>query len=144
MKDDLLDDLLPSDEPEYPPFLLRAIAFFFDILIVGIPLNIFLSRFDGWPGDVGPVPSLFSAVAIWLYFAVQESSWRQATIGKHVMGIKVTDMYGERLSFWRATGRHLGKILSSALFAIGYLMAGFTEKKQALHDIMAGTLVVRR
>lgn len=143
MEDHLLDDILPPSEPEYPPFLLRAIAFFFDLLIVGIPINIFLSRFDGWPWDVGAGPSLLSTVAIWLYFAIQESSWRQATIGKHVMGLKVTDMNGERLTFLRATGRHFGKMLSSAILAVGYFMAGFTEKKQALHDILAGTLVVR-
>ncbi len=79
----------------------------------------------------------------WLYFAVQESSESQATIGKKAMGIVVTDLDGRRLTFMNATGRYFGKI-PSAIFLIGYIMALFTEKKQALHDILAGTLVVER
>ena len=55
----------------------------------------------------------------------------------------MTDLDGDRISFGRASGRHFAKILSGCLLAIGYMMAGFTEKKQALHDMMAGTLVVR-
>ena len=141
---DLLDDHLSRGETPYAPFLQRVLAFFIDLLIVGIPLNIFLARMDGWPFDLGALHSLGSTVAVWLYFAVQESSWRQATIGKNIMGLKVTDEYGERLSFGRATGRHFGKILSSMILAIGYFMAGFTEKKQALHDMIAGTLVVKK
>ncbi|MBK7410637.1 MAG: RDD family protein [Saprospirales bacterium] len=102
-----------------------------------------MSRLHGGPFEIGALPSLATTLLIWLYFAVQESSWKQATIGKSVMGLKVTDQHGERLTFARATGRHLGKILSSAFLAIGYIMAGFTEKKQALHDMIAGTLVVK-
>jgi len=79
----------------------------------------------------------------WLYSALQESSEKQATIGKKMLSLKVTDLDGNRISFLRATGRHFGKIISSVVLLIGYIMAGFTEKKQALHDIMAGTLVVK-
>ncbi|MBI5464588.1 MAG: RDD family protein [Ignavibacteriales bacterium] len=80
----------------------------------------------------------------WLYFSLMESSSRGATIGKMVMGIRVTDMQGNRISFGRATGRYFGKILSSLVLMIGYIMAGFTERKQALHDLLANTLVINQ
>jgi len=80
----------------------------------------------------------------WLYFTLMESSSKQGTLGKMVMDIKVTDLEGRRISYLRANGRYWGKILSFLLAMIGFLMAGFTRKKQALHDMMAGCLVVRR
>lgn len=84
-----------------------------------------------------------SVIIEWLYYALMESSARQATLGKMVLGIKVTGLNGERVSFGKATGRYFGKILSGLIIGIGYVMAGFTEKKQALHDILSGCLVVR-
>ena len=77
----------------------------------------------------------------WLYFTLSESSLKQATFGKRKVGIIVTDMNGNRISFGRANERYWSKIFSFILF-IGFIMAGFTKKKQALHDIMADTLVV--
>jgi uncharacterized RDD family membrane protein YckC len=66
-------------------------------------------------------------------------------LGKKALGLVVTDMAGRRVSFGRATGRHFSKIITNMVPAlIGYIMAGFTEKKQALHDMMAGCLVLRR
>jgi uncharacterized RDD family membrane protein YckC len=73
-----------------------------------------------------------------------ESSVKQATLGKLAIGIIVTDLQGSRITFGRATGRYFGKILSSLILSIGYIMAGFTEKKQALHDMIAGCLVVMK
>ena len=86
--------------------------------------------------------SLISIAAYWLYYALLESSPSRATLGKMALGIVVTDLQGGRISFGRATGRHFAKYLSSLILMIGYLMAGFTRQKQALHDILAGTLVV--
>ncbi|HYB62690.1 MAG TPA: RDD family protein [Methylomirabilota bacterium] len=84
-------------------------------------------------------------VGVWLYFAKMESSPSQATIGKRTMGIYVTDLQGQRLSFGRATGRYFSKIITNMIpLFIGWIMAAFTEKKQALHDMIAGTLVLRR
>jgi len=80
----------------------------------------------------------------WLYYALLESSSEQATLGKRAVGIVVTDINGNRISFGRASGRWLGKTISSLILGIGYVMAGFTRKKQALHDIMANTLVLER
>ena len=87
---------------------------------------------------------LISIFINWLYFAGMESSSAQATLGKLALGIKVTDLNGRPISFGKATGRYLGKIISSIILGIGYLMAGWTEKKQALHDMMADCLVVNK
>jgi uncharacterized RDD family membrane protein YckC len=88
--------------------------------------------------------AIISAILQWLYFSLMESSVWQATIGKKLLGLTVTDLEGRRISFGRATGRYFAKILSTLILFIGYLMAGFTEKKQALHDMIAGTLVLRK
>lgn len=88
--------------------------------------------------------SLITAVIAWLYYTLLESSSRRATLGKMALGISVTDMTGDRISFGRANGRYWAKILSSVILMIGYIMAAFTERKQALHDILADTLVVVR
>lgn len=79
----------------------------------------------------------------WLYYALQESSPRMATIGKRAVGLVVTDLEGERISFARATGRYFGKILSGMFACAGYIMAAFTERKQALHDLLASSLVMQ-
>lgn len=84
-------------------------------------------------------------VCSWLYFAMLESSARQATFGKSIMSLRVTDINRNRLSFGRASGRFFSKIVTNLVpFAIGWIMAGFTEKKQALHDFIAATLVYRK
>ncbi len=80
----------------------------------------------------------------WLYCTLLESSTKRATIGKMAVGIIVTDINGNRVSFGRANGRWWGKSISFLILGIGYIMAGFTRKKQALHDIMADTLVLAR
>lgn len=79
-----------------------------------------------------------------LYQAIFESSKYQATPGKMVAKIKVTDMDGQRASFLRCVGRNAARILSSAILMIGYLMPLWTEKRQALHDMIASTLVVEK
>ncbi len=82
-------------------------------------------------------------VGSWLYEAVMLSSSRQATLGKMAVSLKVTDLAGNRLSFGRATGRHFAKYISGATLGIGYIMVAFTDRHQALHDMIAGTLVRR-
>jgi uncharacterized RDD family membrane protein YckC len=89
------------------------------------------------------VGTLLGFIVGWLYYAVMESSKRQATFGKMALGIRVVDLNGNRISFGKATGRHFGKILSLITFFIGHFMAGWTRKKQALHDKMSGCLVVK-
>jgi uncharacterized RDD family membrane protein YckC len=80
----------------------------------------------------------------WLYYAIMESSKHQGTVGKMILGIKVTDLHGNRIDFARATGRYFAKILSAIIFCIGYIMIAFTKHKQGLHDIIASTLVVNK
>jgi uncharacterized RDD family membrane protein YckC len=79
-----------------------------------------------------------------LYFTWFESSRFQATPGKMVLGIIVTDIQGQRISFLRALGRNAGKILSHVILNIGFILAGVTAKKQALHDMLADCLVVMK
>ncbi|MBA4058441.1 MAG: RDD family protein [Marivirga sp.] len=79
-----------------------------------------------------------------LYYSLMESSNYQASVGKMVLGLKVIDINGNKLDFTKALVRNLSKIISSFILLIGYLMAAFTEKKQALHDMIANTLVVKK
>jgi len=81
----------------------------------------------------------------WLYYAYLESGEKQATWGKQALGIYVTDLTGNRITFGRASGRFFAKIVSGLIpLGIGFIMAGFTDRKQALHDMIASCLVLRR
>jgi uncharacterized RDD family membrane protein YckC len=88
-----------------------------------------------------PIMSVVNVGAAWLYEALLTSSSWQGTVGKKVLNLKVTDEAGARISFSRATGRHFAKFLSAMILMIGFIMAAFTDRKRALHDIIAGTLV---
>jgi uncharacterized RDD family membrane protein YckC len=90
----------------------------------------------------------FAGIAVlisWLYHAYLESGEKQATWGKSAMGLYVTDLAGQRISFARATGRFFAKIITGMIpLFIGWIMAAFTERRQALHDMIAGTVVLKR
>lgn len=90
------------------------------------------------------VSSVQSLLLGWCYFAGMESSPLRGTIGKWALGIYVTDLDGGRITFAQGTGRYFGKIVSGILLGIGYIMAGTTDRKQALHDKMADCLVMRK
>lgn len=159
-KTDLVFDDLPRDGLflGYGGFWLRAVAFLIDYIItyvIGMVINLAVmgailyalpNRGEGQNG-VMIAATLFSAlvgIAVGVaYYAGMESSSSQATLGKMALGLKVTDLFGRRITFWRAVGRYASKIVSGMILGIGYFMAGFTERKQGLHDMMAGTLVVR-
>ena len=134
---------------QYAGFWKRVAAFVIDFVIIAIcsiPVTfIFYAYFSNDEPSVAErkVQGMGLAFA-WLYFALMESSVYQGTIGKMFLGIKVTDLNGNRIGFGRATGRHFGRLLSVLLIFIGYIMVAFTQKKQGLHDIMAGCLVVNR
>ena len=155
---------------QYAGFWLRLVAVIIDGIIVGvlesfvfIPIMVALglSFFNSTtnvdmedPGNmVGMIAAIVAAAgAYWilaqaiqiLYFSFMEASKNQATLGKMVVGIKVTDTNGQRLDFTKAFLRNLCKLISNFTLLIGYIMAGFTEKKQALHDMIASTLVVKK
>lgn len=124
----------------YAGFWVRVLAWIIDVIIVGVIVRI---AFAADPGIhiVGFGLGFFGG---WLYEALLTSSSMQATLGKLVLGMRVTDLQGQRITFGRATARHFAKYLSTAILGIGYLMVAFTEKKQGLHDMIAGTLVVKR
>jgi uncharacterized RDD family membrane protein YckC len=113
------------------------------VLVVLVVLDLVLAQIVSSTSTAFTALSSVLSIGIGVaYYVGQESSTQQATIGKRALGIIVTDMFGNRVSTGRATGRYFGKIVSGLTLLIGYLMAAFTEKKQALHDMMAGTLVV--
>lgn len=131
---------------EYAGFWLRVAAYFLDYVIIAIIMMIILvigigSSFAG--SAAGVISSIISILISLLYYPYMESSARQATFGKSLAGIKVTDLDGNRLSFGRALLRTIAKILSVIPFCIGFLLAAFTPRKQALHDMLAKSLVVR-
>ena len=144
--------------PPYAGFWKRAVAYLLDWIVLYILF--FIAAFalgptlgSVWEADSysrydfgQPKPWLILSQLLipWLYYALMESSAKQATLGKMALGIRVVDLAGRRVSFLRATGRFFGQFVSSLFFGIGYLMAGFTRRKQALHDIMAGCLVVNK
>lgn len=92
------------------------------------------------------VPALVTVnlLITWMYYALLQSGSRQATVGKMALGIIVIDVNGNRITFARASLRYFSKIISSFIMMIGYIMAAFTAKKQALHDIIANTYVVKK
>jgi uncharacterized RDD family membrane protein YckC len=149
----------------YAGFWLRFVAIIIDVIalaVVTFPIRLALfgmlgihhgmrptfgERPDVMIGTLLPV-LMFTAginfVINLLYFSFCESSTWQATLGKKALGLAVTDLQGRRISFGHALGRNLAKIISSLTLFIGYIMAGFTAKKQALHDMIAGTLVIKQ
>ncbi|WP_110934047.1 RDD family protein [Paenibacillus bouchesdurhonensis] len=142
----------------YARFWKRALAAMLDLLVVAsihqvsVILSIFImysfstinnyERFDEllWIFDI--VRSVLVLVVLWCYFAIMESSKFQATFGKLAMGLKVVDQEGKRITFRRATARFWSKSLSAITVLIGWFIAGFTKKKQALHDLIADTCLV--
>jgi uncharacterized RDD family membrane protein YckC len=145
----------------YAGFWLRFVAYIIDSIVLGFFVGVTIAlplvgnelasvrgehSFGFFP-FMGPRFMALRGLALmvsWIYYALLESSAWQATLGKKALGLEVTDLAGHRISFGRATGRFFGKILSAFILLIGFIMAGFTEKKQALHDILAGTLVIRK
>jgi uncharacterized RDD family membrane protein YckC len=112
---------------------------------IGLVFGVFMvagGTYD--PAVSGGIGDIFGIILCWLYFAVLESSPAQGTLGKMALGIKVTDLEGSRIGFGKATGRHFGKIISALILLIGFIMVAFTQKKQGLHDMMAGCLVVNK
>lgn len=142
----------------YGGFWIRVLAVIIDGIIVRVVVAPIGFMFGGmsWLASMGSgmphlgvmllgtgITIMLVAAGSWLYEAFLESSSYQATLGKMIFGMKVTDLQGNRISFGRATGRHFAKILSAMVFGVGFIMVGFTERKQGLHDILAGTLVRR-
>ena len=139
---------------EYAGFWRRVVAAIIDLFLLGfLQAIIMVAVIAGMTFGESSEPTaviltvalnLAIFVATWLYFALMESSKLQATLGKLVIGVVVSDLDGNRISFGRASGRYFGKAVSTVILMIGYMMAGWTGRKQALHDIMAKCLVIRK
>ncbi len=130
----------------YAGFWMRFGAALIDGILLGIVAGIIAFIIVMATGDSAAVSNIASFVNFLLgipYFIVMESGPRQATLGKMALGLKVTDMEGGRINAGQAAIRYFSKILSAIILLIGYIMAAFTPKKQALHDIIAKTLVVK-
>jgi uncharacterized RDD family membrane protein YckC len=140
-----------AGEYRYAGFWWRVLAAIVDGVILMVASSVLARVLGVGPDSFGDdgnsnrgLLSLITLVGDWLYFALLESSSLQATLGKAACGIIVTDDQGHRISFGRATGRYFAKIVSALILMIGFMMAGWTRRKQALHDLMAGTLVLKR
>jgi len=149
----------------YGGFWLRLLAHFIDHVILGaiaaplffiLVLPAMLRVINEAERNREPSPELIIAIVSsvfiyivlafvgqWLYEALLTSSSWQATLGKRVLQLKVTDELGNRIGFGRATGRFFAKIVSSMFFCIGFIMVGLTDRKRGLHDMLAGTLVMK-
>ena len=159
----------PSLAPRpYAGFWLRFVAYLIDSIVLMVILGILIgvgvllvgfASIKAATHNMNPEDPAFAnmifgwvmlfafalLVPMWLYFAGMESSSHQGTLGKMALGLIVTDLNDQRISFGRATGRFFSKvIITGNTFTIGYIMAGFTAKKQALHDMIASTLVLRK
>jgi uncharacterized RDD family membrane protein YckC len=151
-------------------FWLRLVAYLIDSVLMAIAFGVIVaiaiatlgvrffrglapSIYDRPPNPFFPAATLgvilvllpVTIAVTWLYFASMESSPRQATLGKMALGLFVTDLDGRPVTFGRASGRFFAKMITGLIpFFIGYIMAGFTQKKQALHDMIAGCLVLKK
>ncbi|MCG2587779.1 RDD family protein [Rhodohalobacter sulfatireducens] len=132
------------EEVRYGGFWLRLVALFIDMIIITI-ITIIPAMFmiSGDPDMDNATANFLGFFITWLYYSLMESSGHQATYGKKLLGLKVTTENGYPVKFGKATGRHFSKILSGLIFGIGYLMAAFTKKKQGLHDMIAGCIIVK-
>lgn len=155
----------------YAGFWLRFVAYLIDSAVLGATLFALFIPFAAWLGFTsiwararsGENPNAIanammsgtfvlgivflaaaSIVGGWLYHALMESSTWEGTLGKRALNLRVTDLSGARVTFKRATGRHFGKIITSFIpLGIGYVVAGFTERRQAVHDMLSSCLVLR-
>jgi uncharacterized RDD family membrane protein YckC len=155
---------------QFAGFWLRVVAYIIDSIVMGLGFMAIFIPFAVMTGltavlgniHPGEAPDniatalggtfflgLFALISLsivggWLYHAKMESSSWQATLGKRVLSLRVTDLNGARVTFGRASGRYFAKIITGLIpFGIGYMLAGLTERRQALHDMIAGCLVLR-
>lgn len=141
---------MAASAPQYAGFWIRVVATIIDaILLKVIAVILGFAGFAGsmgagmMPGQLGSSASLWTFLIAIVYYAAFESSVKQATPGKMALGLKVTDVQGKRLTVLRAACRYAAKILSALILGIGFIMVAFTQKKQGLHDLIVGTVVVK-
>ena len=152
---------VPSPAPRYAGFWRRFWGLFIDRFALGVvlfPVGLMFGLNFLWPfthdGELTPerfMAIIFGSMSVWLvrtfaewvYFSAFHSSPRQATPGQMLFGLRVTGLDGERIGFGRASGRYFASWLSAVILLIGFIMGAFTARRQTLHDMIAGTLVLR-
>lgn len=141
---------IPNDHYHFGGFWMRLAAFIIDCVVFGVPLGvvsliiIYNANFEESQLNRYNDISSYVIALFWLvYYSVFHSSEWQATIGKKVVGLKVVDVYGNRISFARAVGRYFSMFLSTITLFVGFMMIGWTKHKQGLHDFIAGTYVIK-
>jgi uncharacterized RDD family membrane protein YckC len=160
-----VEGFIPTmEQQKYAGFWIRLVAHIFDGILLAIPLFILQSVFlmsvsgtfsmEAWLMEdelsMGQTLTYLSLTVVSnivlsiIYFAVMESSKFQASLGKLMLGLKVTDEKGNRIGFWKSFGRLLSKSFLSGILFIGYIMVAFTKKKQGLHDLIVSTVVIKR
>jgi len=127
----------PPVQKRYGGFWIRVVAYLLDGILLVIAQLILMQMIKNEAALSG-----VNFLLGWFYFAGLESMVG-ATLGKMVFGLQVTDENGNNISFMRATGRYFAKIISALILCIGYLMVAWDDRKQGLHDKMAGTLVAK-
>jgi uncharacterized RDD family membrane protein YckC len=137
-----------SAQVAYGGFWIRLVAYIIDAILLSIAVGVVgavagIDFFDPDFETYNASANFLSLLAGWLYFALLESSERGATVGKMAMGLRVVTDQGQRLSFLNATGRYFAKIVSALILCIGFIMIAFTDRKRGLHDMIAGTLVIK-
>lgn len=153
-----IDTIAPGP---YGGFWIRFVAYLIDGLVLAIAAGVIVAIFVAFAILTGvehdseePSPEIIFGTVLmilalivinWLYEALMTSSPRGATLGKMAIGVRIVRADGAQLSFGRATARHFLKVMITPLvpLAIGYLMAAFTARKRALHDVLADTLVLK-
>jgi uncharacterized RDD family membrane protein YckC len=138
-----------SEHTIYAGFWWRALAFMLDWIVLTVIDGVvsFAAGMEAWLHDAfayrGTI-GIYTFIIGLLYFPLLESSRLRATPGKLACGLVVVDEDGRQIGFSRAFGRNTGKAVSGAILMIGFMMAGWTHRKQALHDMMAGCLVLKK
>ena len=134
-------------EVVYAGFWWRVLAYLIDLAVIGCVQTVLAAGvFAASSGDlrtivnIAPVCSLIA----WAYYALLESSPARGTLGKVALSLFVADVHGDPITFYRASARYWLKLLSSLTFGLGWLLPAFTPRKQALHDLLSGCLVLRK
>ena len=140
-------------ELEYASFGARLLAMIIDIVIINTAssmiqapfLALMLGNLNSTTMIVGFVGPIFLVGGLAVFYTVwlESSAW-QATLGKKILGLRVVDLDGQRITFWKSAARNFNKSISSLILGIGYLMPLWTAKRQALHDRMARCLVIKK
>jgi uncharacterized RDD family membrane protein YckC len=124
---------------EYAGFWIRTGAYLIDsIILYVVAFVVGLAMADLASEAIAGVINLVIAAS---YFSVMEASGYQATLGKMAVGIKVGDHNGNPIGVLNSIGRYFGKFISALLLCIGFMMVGWDERNQGIHDKLANTFV---